>query len=95
MSGVAHDLCYAARQLLTNPGFALVAILSLALGIGANTAIFQLLNAVRLRSLPVKNPSSGVPKLSSTKRLRMKYLLVTVLCTNAAASLLYFGQQLP
>ena len=39
-----------------NPSFALVAVLSLALGIGANTAIFQLLNAVRLRSLPVKDP---------------------------------------
>ncbi|MGI9071947.1 MAG: ADOP family duplicated permease [Bryobacteraceae bacterium] len=50
------DLRYAARVLIQNPGFALVVILSLALGIGANTAIFQLLNAVRLRVLPVSNP---------------------------------------
>ena len=43
-----------------NPGFSLVAILSLALGIGANTAIFQLLNSVRLRSLPVERPQELV-----------------------------------
>ncbi len=51
-----RDLGYGARQLRRSPGFALTAILSLALGIGANTGIFQLLNAVRLRSLPVRNP---------------------------------------
>jgi hypothetical protein len=50
------DLRYATRLLIQNPGFAVVVILSLALGIGANTAIFQLLNAVRLRVLPVANP---------------------------------------
>ncbi len=50
------DLRYGARLLLQNPGFALVVILSLALGIGANAAIFQLLNAVRLRTLPVSKP---------------------------------------
>ena len=51
-----QDLRYGARLLRLNPGFALVAIASLALGIGANTAIFQLIDAVRLRTLPVKNP---------------------------------------
>lgn len=50
------DLRYGARLLLQNPGFAIVVIVSLALGIGANTAIFQLLNAVRLRTLPVARP---------------------------------------
>jgi putative ABC transport system permease protein len=50
------DLRYGARLLLQNPGFAIVVILSLALGIGANTAIFQLLNAARLRTLPVAKP---------------------------------------
>jgi putative ABC transport system permease protein len=53
---LVHDLSYAFRLLRLNPGFALAAILSLALGIGANTAIFQLLDAVRLRSLPVNHP---------------------------------------
>src|ERR671931_1337844 len=51
-----RDLKYGARLLRLNPGFAVVAILSLALGVGANTAIFQLLDAVRLRTLPVPVP---------------------------------------
>jgi len=51
-----QDLHYGARQLRLNPGFTLVAVLSLGLGIGANTAIFELVNAVRLRSLPVTKP---------------------------------------
>jgi hypothetical protein len=50
------DLRYGARILLQNPGFAIVVIASLGLGIGANTAIFQLLNAVCLRTLPVAKP---------------------------------------
>src|SRR4051812_18970957 len=52
-----QDLRYGARALRLNPGFAVVAVLSLALGVGANTAIFELLNAVRLRTLPVADPS--------------------------------------
>jgi predicted permease len=52
-----QDIRFGARQLLRNPGFAAVAVLSLALGIGANTAIFQLVNAIRLRSLPVQRPN--------------------------------------
>jgi putative ABC transport system permease protein len=55
-SALWKDLRYGARLLRLNPGFAVVAILSLALGIGANTAIFQLVNAIRLRSLPVQDP---------------------------------------
>src|SRR6267378_1079872 len=55
-----QDLKFGLRLLRLNPGFAAAAILSLALGIGANTAIFQLLDAVRLRTLPVKNPEQLV-----------------------------------
>ena len=55
-----RDLKYGARLLRLSPGFAIVAILSLALGVGANTAIFQLLDAVRLRTLPVKDPQQLV-----------------------------------
>jgi putative ABC transport system permease protein len=51
-----HDLLFGARQLRLNPAFTAIAVLSLALGIGANTAIFELVNAVRLRSLPVEKP---------------------------------------
>jgi putative ABC transport system permease protein len=54
------DLKFGARLLRFNPMFAGAAILSLALGIGANTAIFQLIDAVRLRTLPVKNPQEIV-----------------------------------
>lgn len=56
LAGIWNDLQYGARLLVRSPSFATVAILSLALGIGANTTIFQLLDAVRLRTLPVKKP---------------------------------------
>jgi len=56
LAGLGRDLRHALRSLRLNPGFATIAILSLALGIGANTAIFQLLDAVTLRSLPVNDP---------------------------------------
>ncbi len=56
LTDLAKDLLYAARSIRRSPGFAAAAVLSLALGIGANSAIFSLINAVMLRSLPVREP---------------------------------------
>ena len=56
MASFWQDLRYNLRLLRLSPGFTIVAILTLALGIGANTAIFQLISAIRLRSIPVKDP---------------------------------------
>ena len=56
LESARQDVRYAARGLRNSPGFTAAAVLSLTLGIGANTAIFQLVNAVRLRSIPVSKP---------------------------------------
>jgi predicted permease len=60
VESLAQDARFGLRQLLKSPGFSLVAILSLALGIGANTAIFTLVNDLLLKSLPVREPQQLV-----------------------------------
>ena len=54
-----HDLRYGIRMLLNRPGFTLIAVLTLALGVGANTAIFSVTDKLLLRSLPVSDPKRG------------------------------------
>jgi predicted permease len=60
LEGLLQDLLYGLRAMLRSPGITIVALLSLALGIGANTAIFSLMDVVMLRSLPVKDPQQLV-----------------------------------
>jgi hypothetical protein len=60
LEDLIHDLHFGLRQLRRNPGFTAVAVITLALGIGANTAIFSLIDAVLLKALPVQNPADLV-----------------------------------
>ncbi|MGA7413217.1 MAG: hypothetical protein WBW33_22270, partial [Bryobacteraceae bacterium] len=60
LANILQDIRYAIRTLTKSPLFVGVAILSLALGIGANTAIFSLIDQLLLRMLPVKNPQELV-----------------------------------
>ncbi len=68
---VMNDLRYALRMLLKSPGFSLIAIATLALGVGLNTAIFSLINDLFLRGLPFKEPAACRPHVFQRQRAQI------------------------
>ena len=74
MGTLWQDVHYATRVLARSPGFTAIAVLSLAVGIGVNTALFSTLNAVLLRELPVRSPHEAArAQLGRSTRWRLPH----------------------
>jgi hypothetical protein len=86
MPTLAQDVKYAFRTLAASPGFVAAAVLSLALGIGANTAIFTLTDAVFLNPLPVQEPSRILEVYTVDHLTKGISILCAFRCIKAACS---------
>jgi putative ABC transport system permease protein len=83
LESAVQDLKYALRRLVKSPGFTIAAIATLGLGIGANTAIFELLDAVLLQSLPLRNPQElAVVRVVDMDKARGSYSIAYPVVTN-------------